>query len=444
MRSVLNGWMMGGMLVAALGALGVADLAGAMRAEAQPARRDRAWLGVTLQELSPELREALGLDRRVRGALVSSVVKGGPAERAGIQIRDVLVEVDNVRVGSVDEAITAVRTLRPEKRIRVVVNRADREHGIDVTLGSLRDAEDRMDRAAPRFDGDDERPRTRVFRWFEDDDGDSRERGWSWRDDRDDDDPVRIEIYRNGDDAEPEVIVIDPDDLRDRLRDRFRLRREHDDGMERRHRDHAERMEREHRRHREPILPDVHRLSHPRGFLGVETQPLNDQLAEYFGAAGVLVSRVLDGSPADRGGLRAGDVIVAVGNETVETPADLRRAIRGMDPGHEADLRVIRKGAERTLRVELGETSDRSGLAPLPALPPLPGEPGPPGSNTGLLRIPEIDLEELPDLDIKGLDIEWRGGPASEDWRELEERLRELGEEIRSRIRIVDGKTTYE
>lgn len=87
--------------------------------------------------------------------------------------------------------------------------------------------------------------------------------------------------------------------------------------------------------------------------LGASTQSLGDQLAEYFGVeGGVLVTSVHEDTPAADGGLRAGDVIVGLGDEDVDDPGDLRRALADLEAG-EVSLRIVRDGAEQTLTVEL-------------------------------------------------------------------------------------------
>lgn len=89
--------------------------------------------------------------------------------------------------------------------------------------------------------------------------------------------------------------------------------------------------------------------------LGANTQSLGDQLAEYFGVeGGVLVTSVYEDTPAAEGGLRAGDVIVGLGDEEIDDPDDLRRALSDLEPG-EVSVRIVRDGAEQTLTVELEE-----------------------------------------------------------------------------------------
>ncbi len=99
------------------------------------------------------------------------------------------------------------------------------------------------------------------------------------------------------------------------------------------------------------------------GRLGIGVQSLTDQLAEYFGAAdgGALVTTVREDSPAAVAGLRAGDVIVRVGEEQVESPGDVMREITRRDDG-EMEIRVLRDGSERTLRATLPERSTGSDI----------------------------------------------------------------------------------
>jgi hypothetical protein len=69
---------------------------------------------------------------------------------------------------------------------------------------------------------------------------------------------------------------------------------------------------------------------------------------------GVRISGVTSGSPADAAGLRGGDVIVGMGDETVADLQGLTDALRAHRPGQTVPVRVLRDGKELTLRVTLG------------------------------------------------------------------------------------------
>lgn len=97
--------------------------------------------------------------------------------------------------------------------------------------------------------------------------------------------------------------------------------------------------------------------------LGVETQPLTEQLAEHMGVPGkkgVLITAVLDGS-ASEGKLKAGDVVIGVNNQEIASPADLTRAIREAASG-EITVKVIRDKKQLSISITLNsEEKQKSG-----------------------------------------------------------------------------------
>ena len=87
--------------------------------------------------------------------------------------------------------------------------------------------------------------------------------------------------------------------------------------------------------------------------LGVTVQELTDQLGAYFGAKeGVLVTRVVDGTPAARAGLKAGDVITSVDGHPVRSQGDMIRALR--DASHDSvEIRIVRNKVPSTVTATL-------------------------------------------------------------------------------------------
>ncbi len=91
------------------------------------------------------------------------------------------------------------------------------------------------------------------------------------------------------------------------------------------------------------------------GRVGIVAQEMTPQLTEYFGAKeGVLVSSVTEDSPAARAGLRAGDVVTAVGGVAVKTVSDLARAIRSVPEGQEVEISLVRNRQPLALKVKPG------------------------------------------------------------------------------------------
>ncbi len=90
--------------------------------------------------------------------------------------------------------------------------------------------------------------------------------------------------------------------------------------------------------------------------LGISGEELSGQLGQYFGAPngeGVLVKEVMSGTPAEKSGMKAGDVITKIGGERVKTLSDLRSALREKNGDKSIPVTVVRKGSETTLSVEI-------------------------------------------------------------------------------------------
>ncbi len=95
-----------------------------------------------------------------------------------------------------------------------------------------------------------------------------------------------------------------------------------------------------------------------RGFIGVQIQPVTNEVADAIGlkdAHGALVAATESNGPASRAGIRRGDTIVAVNGEKVSDARDLSRKIANFAPGTKASLTVWRDGKERTISFEVGK-----------------------------------------------------------------------------------------
>jgi serine protease Do len=93
-----------------------------------------------------------------------------------------------------------------------------------------------------------------------------------------------------------------------------------------------------------------------RGWLGAAVRPVSQEDAAKGGlteARGGVIDGVVPRSPAERAGLRRGDVVVAVGDQPVTGPTDLVRRIAGTPPGTKVQLTIVRDGSRRTVPVEL-------------------------------------------------------------------------------------------
>ncbi len=97
-----------------------------------------------------------------------------------------------------------------------------------------------------------------------------------------------------------------------------------------------------------------------RGWIGVEPRDLTPELAENLSLPlknGVLITGVLQDGPAAKGGLRPGDVVLQVGEQTVRTTSDLYAAVAALKPGSTAVFRVQRGAETAQVKVEVAERS---------------------------------------------------------------------------------------
>ncbi len=136
-----------------------------------------------------------------------------------------------------------------------------------------------------------------------------------------------------------------------------------------------------------------------RGWLGVYIQPVTKELAKKFGleeAEGVLVADVIKGSPAEKAGVKRGDVIVEYEGKKVKDTHALPRMVAETKVGTKAELEVIRSGNKKTLTVAIGEMPEGQQVAGGHA-------PGKSGSLASLgMSVQELTPDLAKQLGIKG------------------------------------------
>jgi serine protease DegQ len=96
-----------------------------------------------------------------------------------------------------------------------------------------------------------------------------------------------------------------------------------------------------------------------RGWIGVEPQNLSKELSESLGlpqhTVGVLLSGILEGGPAAKGGIKPGDVLISVNGASTKDVKQLLNQIAQIGPGNEVTLKILRKDKELELKVRTGK-----------------------------------------------------------------------------------------
>jgi serine protease Do len=100
----------------------------------------RGWLGVSIQDLSPELAEYYGIKDK-KGVLVAQVFEGDPADKAGIKANDVIVEIDGKSIESSRDLTRTIADLAVGKKATVTLLRDGKEKTVNVKIAKRGDAE---------------------------------------------------------------------------------------------------------------------------------------------------------------------------------------------------------------------------------------------------------------------------------------------------------------
>lgn len=238
----------------------------------------KGWLGVSVQELTPSLRESMKVGNR-SGLLITDVVEDSPADDANLREEDVLLSFDGKAVEKADDFTQLVRSTAPDKKVKVKIVRNGEERELEVTVGARKN--------------------------------EAYGRSFSWS--------------GNGSHS-PNVV-----------------------------------------------------MWNNRPQLGAQVQDLNRDLAPYFKVeekSGVLVLSVSDDSPAEKAGLKAGDVITRLDDEKITDADDLISALRDYEDGDKVTLEYVRQGKNASVQVELENNENSHGFQ---FFTPAPGK----------IRVPE-------------------------------------------------------
>ncbi|MDA3915511.1 MAG: Do family serine endopeptidase [Deltaproteobacteria bacterium] len=95
-----------------------------------------------------------------------------------------------------------------------------------------------------------------------------------------------------------------------------------------------------------------------RGWMGVAIQDITEELAQYYNikeTRGVYVAKVYEEDPADKAGIKAGDIIFMIDDKKIRSSRDLSLTIAGSLVDEEVDVKLIREGKEKLLKVKLGK-----------------------------------------------------------------------------------------
>ncbi len=275
------------------------------------------YLGVMFQKITTSMSKALQLDED-EGVMISQVVDDGPAAKAGFEDGDVILKFDGKAIESFGDLNKAMKKTSPGDKVAIEILHNGKRQTAEVELG-----EAEKNSFTYSMNSDSNAPDVEFFSEGEHDvmvmggKHGSHTRSWT-----DEDGHTKVIVMSGDEDGDHENVWFSEDGVTVDL-----------------------------------VMKNM-AFGSDRGFMGVELDDLNDQLGEYFGiedGEGALVSKVRDDSPAAAAGLKAGDVIISVNGESVEDSGEVHEAMNDTEPAQEIEVKVVRKGKSKTLKVTLGE-----------------------------------------------------------------------------------------
>ena len=214
--------------------------------------KNKSWIGIQIKDIPSDVAEKNNLKNNY-GVLITKIEKNSPAEKAGLNENDIILEYNGMEIKNSDDLINLVRKEKPGQKVKLLVLRDKNKKNFTVTI--------------------EEKPKNRFFEG--------------------------------------------------KFPDSF---------------------------------PFAFNWNRPK--LGLELFELNPELGEYFQSPtkkGMLVKKVLKDSPAEKAGIKPGDVIIGIGKESVEDLHDITSALRDYKKGDKVELTIIRKGEQIKIPVEIAE-----------------------------------------------------------------------------------------
>lgn len=114
---------------------------------------DRGLMGIFVQHLTPELAEAFGLPESTKGAVVTQVNKGSPADKAGLKAGDIIQKINNTEITDSAQVKTTIGLLRVGGKARISVIRNNKIMTLHSTVTSIKDHEQQIQEDNPFFFG---------------------------------------------------------------------------------------------------------------------------------------------------------------------------------------------------------------------------------------------------------------------------------------------------
>ncbi len=167
----------------------------------------------------------------------------------------------------------------------------------------------------------------------------------------------------------------------------------------------------------EIMIKDLDGMHEERGFMGIEVDDISEQMGDFLDVEdgeGALITSVTENSAAEQAGLKAGDVIINIGDDEVDEAAEVYEALAGTQPGQKLDIELIRKGKKKSLEITLGEVPESQMVKHMGMIG---------GDNDFFIQSPKMHNERLNEMRIIYDD--------DEDLKEMRQELENMKKELK-------------
>ena len=109
----------------------------------------RGLMGIFVQPLTPELAQAMGYSEDFQGALIAQVNEGSPAEAAGLQAGDIIVQINDTKITQATQVKTTISLLRVGSDAKIKINRNGKEKSLDAIVTDIKKNEQKLQSSNP-------------------------------------------------------------------------------------------------------------------------------------------------------------------------------------------------------------------------------------------------------------------------------------------------------
>lgn len=325
--------------------------------------KDKAYLGVYLKDLSAEEYEKMGITENY-GIMISKTVEDGPAEKAAIQNKDVILELEGSKIFTIDQLTKMLSFLKPDQKVDLKIFREGKRINVDLILGTKQTKgfetiaylglylEELTDKLIEELELQDNFG-VYISKIVEDgpvdkaglESGDvllSIDKEKIYTPDQvtkmlkiyKPDQQVNVRIFRDKKYMNYDVILGEKEVFKWNSLEGLYY-------------------------YNMPKPENIFVYKYDDGnskWIGILPKELNEQLLESYNIEnGVLIEKVIEDTPSEAAGLMAGDVILKMNDKAIINTKNIHKIVQGTEIDEDINIEVLRSGKTKNIKVKVAE-----------------------------------------------------------------------------------------